>query len=137
MGTKCLLLYRAPQGGAPGAADAERLVAALHRVCGVHQGRSAERQLEARCNQLRQLPVRGWWAGGGRARPGPARLAGAAARRRSSSPPAPPLWLHTHAPNPPHQARDLTIVKQPRQLADLWLLQLPQEAPDRVFLVNP
>lgn len=34
------------------------------------------------------------------------------------------------------QARDLTIVNQPRQLADVWLLQLPKEAPDHVFLCN-
>lgn len=58
-GTKCLLLYRPASGGAPATADAEQLVAALQRVCGVPASRQPERQLEARCTQLSQAPVRG------------------------------------------------------------------------------
>ncbi|KIY99474.1 hypothetical protein MNEG_8485 [Monoraphidium neglectum] len=89
MGAKCLLLYHPPHGGTPTTADAERVVAALQRVCAVHHSRQPERQLEARCSQLSQAP-----------------------------------------------ARDMTTVTHPRSLADLWLLQLPRDAPDRVFLCN-
>jgi hypothetical protein len=58
MGAKCLLLYHPPHGGTPTTADAERVVAALQRVCAVHHSRQPERQLEARCSQLSQAPVR-------------------------------------------------------------------------------
>ncbi|GBF88103.1 hypothetical protein Rsub_00815 [Raphidocelis subcapitata] len=57
-GAKCLLLYRPDSGGAPATADAELLVAALQRVCGVPASRQPERQLEARCTQLSQAPAR-------------------------------------------------------------------------------
>lgn len=97
---KCVLLYRPPHGGAPTQADAEVLVSALQRVCGVAAGGSAgagadgraqqpERQLEARCTRMAQAP-----------------------------------------------ARDASVVAQPVSLADIWLLQLPGEAPDRAFICN-
>lgn len=30
----------------------------------------------------------------------------------------------------------MSIVSAPRSLADLWMVQLPREAPERVFLCN-
>ncbi|KAI8464306.1 MAG: hypothetical protein J3K34DRAFT_526306 [Monoraphidium minutum] len=33
-------------------------------------------------------------------------------------------------------ARDMTAVTAPRSMCDVWLLQLPRDAPDRVFLCN-
>jgi hypothetical protein len=134
MGSKCLLLYHPPGGGAPSAADAERIVQALHRVCAVAQGRP-ERQLEARCSQFIQAPVRRVAAAqpprlllAERARAGPF-----AGRHLAD----PSRALRRPGAARPSQARDASVVAQPRALADIWVLQLPREAPDRAFVCNP